>query len=64
MSVKSYEGEPRYILETSYGCCTQYGWAFTCASNEFESAKMKFEKWKKIPGNYRLIDNTTSRVIM
>lgn len=64
MTVKIYKGEPRYILETNYGCHSNYGWTFTTASDELESARIKLAQWRNSPGRYRLIDNSTSRVIM
>jgi len=64
MNVRTYENEPRYILETNYGCHSNYGWAYTCASEELEAAKMQIDQWRKIPGSYRLIDNMTNKVIM
>ena len=45
MNVRTYKNEPRYILETNYGCHSNYGWAYTCASEELEAAKMQIDQW-------------------
>ena len=64
MLVRNYKGEPRYILETNYGCHSTYGWTVAAASDEWDCAEQQYKRYQKLPGSYRIIDNKTSRIIM
>lgn len=62
--VKKYEGEKRYILETTYGCYSDYGWTYACAGDTFDDGKIQYDHWSKTGGRYRLIDNETGEVLL
>lgn len=61
---KKYIGLPRYVLETDYGCYSDYGWTIANASNDLEEAKKQYEHWSKTSGRYRLVDGKTGEVIL
>ena len=61
---KTYEGLPRYVLETDYGCYSDYGWTIACTRHTFEDGKCQYEHWSKTNGNYRLVDGETGEVLL
>lgn len=61
---KVYEGLPRYILETDYGCYSDYGWTIACTSVTFEEGEAQYNKWSKTGGSYRLVDGETGAVLI
>jgi hypothetical protein len=65
---KKYPGLPRYVLETDYGCYSDYGWTIANMRYSFEEGKEQFDFWSntgaKSPGRYRLVDGETGDVLL
>ncbi len=58
-----YPGLPRYILETDYGCNSNYGWTIASTSAERAEGDREYEHWSKTSGQYRLVDGETGAIL-
>jgi hypothetical protein len=47
---KTYPTERRYVLETDYGCYTDYGWTVANSRETFEEGMYQFNFWNKTGG--------------
>ena len=55
--VESYEGLPPYVLETTHGYYSDYGWGLASTFNELDEAKAKCDFWLSKGGQYRVVSN-------
>lgn len=60
---KTYSGEPRYVLETTHGCYSDYGWTIACSGDDLAEMQHQYNHWSKT-GQYRLVDNSDGTVIL
>ena len=55
--VKKYDGAKEFVLETTHGCYSDYGWSFTGAFDDIEDAKRQCDHWNKTSGDYRIVSS-------
>ncbi len=53
--VETYEGLPDYVLETSHGYYSDYGWGLAATFLTFEDAKQKCDFWSSKGAQYRVV---------
>ena len=61
---KKYPGDHRYVLETDYGCYSEYGWTIACSSETMDEGIGQYEFWKGKHGKYRLVDGKTGFILL
>ncbi len=61
---KKYLDLPQYVLETDYGCYTDYGWTIANTRKHFVDGEKQYEHWSKTGGRYRLVDGYTGEVLL
>lgn len=55
--VKKYEDERSYVLETTYGYYSEYGWGLAATFDDLEEAKRKCDFWNTKGSDYRVVSN-------
>lgn len=55
--VERYDDLPEFVLETTYGYYSDYGWGVAATFNDIEEAKAKCDFWNSKGGEYRVVSN-------
>ena len=55
--IETYEGLPDYVLETTHGYYSDYGWGLAATFLTFNEAKKKCDFWSGKGGQYRVVSN-------
>lgn len=53
--IELYEGLPEFVLETTYGYYSDYGWGLAATFNDEKEAKKSCDFWLSKGGEYRVV---------
>lgn len=53
--INEYEGLPEFVLETSHGYYSEYGWGLASTFDKESEAKEKCDFWNSKGGEYRVV---------
>ena len=53
--IELYEGLPEFVLETTYGYYSDYGWGLASTFSDEEEAKKGCDFWLSKGGEYRVV---------
>jgi hypothetical protein len=54
---EEYEGLREFVLETTYGCYSDYGWMLAAYFDDIEDAKKSCDHWTGTGGEYRVVSS-------
>ncbi len=53
--IELYEGLPEFVLETTHGYYSAYGWGLAATFDSEKEAKEKCDFWRSKGGGYRVV---------
>jgi len=61
---KTYDKEGAYVLESDFGCYSDYGWSLASSHDHFCDAEAAYNHWVGTGDRYRVVDNLTGEVVL